>query len=166
MFRRARCFGRLLAIIVGFALGPGWLWAQEESGDDDWLPEKREEQLQDLAREVAELEKLSRRAEKSGSAGPADGRPHRGRQARHRAAEARRQQPDRRGRQRVHHSARENYYVLTNCHVVRQATLRDIKIRLADGRQVHPLEGLARSGNRRGRDGDLGAEPGRLAAGQ
>ncbi len=32
-----------------------------------------------------------------------------------------------------------NFYVLTNCHVVRLAHPHDIKIRLADGRQIHPL---------------------------
>jgi serine protease Do len=36
-----------------------------------------------------------------------------------------------------------NYYVVTNYHVVKQAALRDIKIRLADGRQIHPLKVLA-----------------------
>jgi serine protease Do len=35
-----------------------------------------------------------------------------------------------------------NYYVVTNCHVVNRAATRDIKIRLDDGREIHPLKVL------------------------
>ena len=55
------------------------------------------------------------------------------------------------------------YYVLTNRHVVRDAAPEAIKINLADGRRIHPDQGLGGRRDRRGRAGRLGARPGRRA---
>ena len=140
MFRRVRHFGRTVSFALALALAPAWAWAQEEAADDDWLPEKREEQMQDLAREVADLEKLSGVLKKVV------------RLVRPTVVHIEADKPDterqkRGGTSRVEEAGSgfviqdgSNFYVLTNCHVVRLAHPHDIKIRLADGRQIHPLK--------------------------
>ncbi len=127
----------LLVCVVG--AGPSAL-AEEEEAEDEATAATRESQFEALVHEVAGLEKQSNvlkkvvklvsptvvhiEAEKTDQTSLKYGR---------------RSQIEEAGSGFIIALGR-NQYVITNRHVIKQAALRDIKIRLADGRQINPLK--------------------------
>jgi serine protease Do len=147
MFRRvlaasaapARLLSLLILVALALTLVPQRAKADDDA-DEDWQAEAREKQFASLSHDVAELEKLSNVMKKvvrlvrptvvhiEAKKIDAD-----------KAKIGRRGDIEEAGSGFIIQQG-PNYYVLTNCHVVRQAQLRDIKIRLADGRQLTPLQ--------------------------
>jgi serine protease Do len=131
----------LLLTLLCAAIGPlRFAGAQEEEVDDEASQASRESQFEALAHDVASLERQSNvlkkvvklvsptvvhiEAEKTDQASLKYGR---------------RSQIEEAGSGFIIMIGR-NYYVITNRHVVKQAALRDIRIKLADGRQLTPLK--------------------------
>ncbi|HEX4142647.1 MAG TPA: trypsin-like peptidase domain-containing protein [Pirellulales bacterium] len=132
-----------MLLLVALFSNAGLARSAEEEVRDDESPEARAQQFQALADDVAGLEKQSNVLKKVVRLV----RPT----VVHIEAETVDPESQRRGRRGHIEEAGsgfiilqgQNYYVVTNYHVVKQAALRDIKIRLADGRQIHPLKVLS-----------------------
>ena len=131
-----------LALLLGLWLGVAGqpAFAQEEEAEEEAAAASRESQFAALAHDVAGLEKQSNvlkqvvklvsptvvhiEAEKTDQASLKYGR---------------RSQIEEAGSGFII-AMSGHQYVITNRHVIKQAALRDIRIRLADGRQLNPLK--------------------------
>jgi serine protease Do len=124
----------LSMLLVGRAV------AQEEEEDEDRAAASRSSAFDALAAEVASLEKQSNVLKKVVKLTQPS--------VVHIEAEKTDQVSLRSGRKSQIEEAgsgfivslNHHYYVITNRHVVKDANRRDIKIRLADGRQIHPQD--------------------------